>query len=148
MASSSPARDQSEPLRVPDQEAGTIHLLRIIHLLRSAGGDLLAQAALHGRLAELEWIGQKRRLAEMVVALLVAAAALFSAMAFTSVMVLALSWDTDYRVSVVFGLIALHAVTLGLAWRKLSAVSSEGSAGFAASRAELQADLDLLKPRL
>lgn len=148
MANPSTSRPQPEgPIEV-DHEAGSIHLLRVIHLLRSAGGDLLAQAALHGRLVELEWIGEKRRLAEMLGALIVAASALLCMLIFTGILVLAVAWNTDYRIPTMFGLIAVYAIGFGLAWQRLAIRSAEGNASFAATRAELKADLAFLKPRL
>lgn len=131
-----------------ESETGSIHVLRVLHLLRSAGGDLLAQAALHGRLAELEWIGEKRRLAEMLTVLMISAATLLCILIFSGVLVLALTWDGVFRIPALLGLIALYATILGLAWRRLTILSVAGSASFAASRAELEADLAVLKRRL
>ena len=141
-------RRRSEAPIGADIEAGGIRVLKIIHLLRSAGGDLLAQAGLHGRLAELEWIAEKRRLARMLGAVIFAAAALLCIMIFAGVLVLAFSWDTEYRAASVLALLAVYAVALGLAWQRAATTSAQGSAAFSATRAEIEADLAILKPRL
>ncbi|MBK8284277.1 MAG: phage holin family protein [Ahniella sp.] len=148
MSSTPELRHRADGSIGADIHSSTVRILRIIHLLRSAGGDLLNQAGLHGRLAELEWTIEKRRLADMLAAVVLAAAALLCMMIFAGVLVLALSWDTAYRTASIIGLIAVYAIALGLAWQRLAKRSAQGSNAFSATRAELEADLALLKHQL
>lgn len=47
-------------------DSTTINALGAIRILRSAGGALFDQVALHGQLARLEWDEEKNRLLKML----------------------------------------------------------------------------------
>jgi uncharacterized membrane protein YqjE len=145
--------EQAEPSEPPDQATpraagATLNPLDVIRILRSAGGALFAQAALHGKLAGVEWAQEKRRLLKMLLVTLLGFASLLCVMLFVGVLVLALSWETAYRIPAVIALIAIYALATGTAWRRFQALSALSEQSFAATREELAADIALLKSKL
>jgi uncharacterized membrane protein YqjE len=63
-------------------------------------------------------------------------------------LVMALCWDTAYRIPAAGALAALYGLGAALAWRRFAIVSKRSNQSFAASRAELVADLTLLRSKL
>lgn len=122
--------------------------LDAIRMLRSAGGALFTQASLHGQLARVEWAEEKSRLLRMHLVTLLGFACLLCVMLLFGALVLSLSWDTAYRIPALIALIILYGVGIGMAWRRFSALSELGDQSFAATRAELAADLELIRSRL
>lgn len=122
--------------------------LDVIRLLRSGGGALLRQALLYGRLARVEWQEEKKRLLLMVAIILFGFACLLCALLAAGTLAVLAAWDTSYRLLTVAGLVALSVGGVTVAWRRLLAVAALGDNAFAGSRAELAADLNLLKSRL
>jgi uncharacterized membrane protein YqjE len=139
---------RSEPVSESASNLSAFSPLNIIHILRSTGGTLLAQIALYGRLAEIEWKEQKLRLAQMILFALLGFICLLCVMVFVGVLVLAFSWDTDYRVLAVLLLIAAYCAATGYAWRRFQTLAARSGDAFAATRAELAADIALLKSKL
>jgi uncharacterized membrane protein YqjE len=129
-------------------ESTAINPLDAIRLLRSAGAALCNQAALHGQLARVGWAGEKNRLLSMLVAGLLGFASLLCAMLIVAALVLALCWDTVYRVPAAIALIAVYGLGSGFAWHRLGTLSARSGEAFAATREEFAADLALLKSRL
>jgi uncharacterized membrane protein YqjE len=125
-----------------------INALGAIRKLRSAGGALLDQLALHGQLAQVEWAQEKNRLLKMLVGAVLGFACLLCVMLSLGALVVALCWDTGYRIPAVAALAALYGLGAGLAWRRFAVLSKHGNQSFAASRAELVADLALLRSKL
>jgi uncharacterized membrane protein YqjE len=125
-----------------------ISALGAIRILRSAGGALLDQLALHGQLAQVEWGQEKIRLSKMLIGALLGFACLLCVMLSLGTLVVALSWDTGYRIPAATALAALYGLGAGLAWRRLAILSKHGDQSFTASRAELIADLALLRSKL
>jgi uncharacterized membrane protein YqjE len=141
----------------PESDSGTepaaesssiISPLNAIHILRSAGGALLTQIGLHGRLAEIEWKEQKLRLVQMLLFVLLGFTCLLCVMLFAGVLVLALSWDTSYRVLSVLVLLAAYGAATGFAWQRFQTLAARSNEAFAATRAELAADIALFKSKL
>jgi len=120
-------------------------MIDALRLLFSAGGALLDQAGLHGRLARLDWIEEKARLFSMLVVGLLGFASLLCTMIFIGILVIAPSWDTAYRMPAIFALVALYGLATGLAWRRLRRLSAQGKDAFAATREEFAADVALLR---
>ncbi len=137
-----------EATSLPASGASGINPLNVIRILRSAGSALLAQAALHGQLARVEWAQEKTRLSKMFVAGLLGFACLLCVMVFGGALVLALSWDTVYRVAAVLAVIVVYAIGLGIAWHYLQTLSERSGQAFAATREEIAADIALLKSKL
>ena len=113
--------------------------------LRSAGPALLAQGALHGKLAGLEWQAEKVRLLKMLETLLLGFALGICGLLFAGGLVLLVAWDTPYRATSLAALALLSAFGALQAWRRLHALADIGSEVFADSRAELAADAALLR---
>lgn len=130
------------------QEPAGLNLFALLRLLRSAGRALFAQAALHGQLVCLEWAEERQRLLRMLLTTLFGLACLLCFMLLGNALVVALSWATPYRIHALLGLLCLHGLAGALAWRHLHSLLDKGSTSFAATRAELAADIALIKSTL
>ena len=143
-----PPPSPAEALAKPPPSSSPIHLLRVIRLIRSGAGAMLAQAALHGQLARVEWAQEKRRLLRMLAVALFGFACLLCSLATIGVLVLALSWDTAYRFMAILALLAVYVGGAGFAWHRFQILSALGDQAFAATRDELSADLALIRSKL
>ena len=130
----------------PDSAA--INPLDAVRMLRTAGGALFTQAAMHGQLARMDWAEEKTRLLQILLAGLIGFAGLLCVLLFTGALVLAFSWDTAYRAQAAVALVVVYGLLAGFAWSRLKALSARGSQAFAATREELSADLAMLKSKL
>jgi len=130
----------------PDSTA--INALNAIRTLRSAGGALFDQVALHGQLAQVEWDEEKNRLLKMLVGAVLGFACLLCIMLSLGALALALCWETVYRIPVAAVLVGLYGLGTGFAWRRFVALSALSGQSFAATRVELAADLALLRSKL
>lgn len=122
--------------------------LSAIRLLRSAGGALLAQAALHARLASVEWAEEKARLARIAIAAVLAIVSAFCLIFLSGIVAIALSWNTPYQavgVASVLAFYALIAIVSGISLKRQIAL---GTMSFAATREEIAADLAMFKAKL
>ncbi|HEX9473176.1 MAG TPA: phage holin family protein [Steroidobacteraceae bacterium] len=128
--------------------AVSIKTTGVLRILRTAGGALLLQAALHGQLLRVEWAEEKSRLLKLVMATLLGFVCLLGLLAALGVLLLALYWDTPYRILAVSVLMAFYGLGMALAWRLFSSQAALASCSFAASRSELAADLELLRSQL
>lgn len=129
-------------------EAGAVNPLQLLGILRSASGALIAQASLHAELAQVEWEVEKQRLGKMIIFTLVGFACFLCLIFFIGVGVLAISWDTPYRIPAFIILILCYLMALAWAGFKLKALAALGEKSFAATRAEIAADIDLIKSAL
>ena len=120
----------------------------LVRIARSAGGALLVQSGLHLELLQVEWQETRIRLLKMLGAALVGFACLLCLMLAIGALLLAVSWPTPWRIAAVVALIVVYAIGALLAWRQFQLQSALGASGFAASRAELAADLALLRSHL
>ena len=120
----------------------------VLRIARSAGGALLVQAGLHAQLLRIEWAETKGRLLKMLLATLVGLACLLGLMAATAVLLLAVCWNTPYRIPAVLALITLYGLGVALAWRQFQMQSTLNAESFAATRVELAEDLALLRSHL
>jgi uncharacterized membrane protein YqjE len=130
----------------PDYTA--ISALGAVRILRSAGGALFDQVALHGQLAQVEWREEKSRLLKMLAGAMLGFASLLCVMLSAGALVLALCWETRYRIPAAATLVALYGLATTLAWRRFSTLTALGGRSFAATRVELAADLALLRSKL
>ncbi|HUR41756.1 MAG TPA: phage holin family protein [Verrucomicrobiae bacterium] len=130
-------------------ESGTSPL-DAVRMLRASSGPLLAQAQLHGQLAQVEWQEQKQRLLRMLVTTLLGFAGLLCAVLTASALAVAASWNAGYGYGLaMLGALALiYAACTAVAWRRLRALAAMAGDAFAASREELAADAQLLKGKL
>jgi uncharacterized membrane protein YqjE len=125
-----------------------INALGAIRMVRSAGGALFDQLALHGQLAQVEWVEEKNRLLKMLVGAVLGFACLLCIMLSVGVLVMALCWETVYRIPAATALVGLYGVGAGFACRRLTALSVLSGQSFAATRVEVAADLALLRSKL
>lgn len=127
------------------KEGGTVNPLQLLNIVRSASGAFFAQASLHAQLAQVEWEEEKQRLAKMLAFTLVGFACFLCLIFFTGALTLAIVWDTPYRIPVFIFLLLCYAggiIWSGLQLKKLAALSENS---FAATRAEIAADVSLIK---
>lgn len=129
-------------------DAVKFSVLDIVRILRSAGGPLFTQTALHAQLARVEWAEERSRLLRMLLVALLGFACLLCALLFAGTLVLALSWDTSFRIPALMTLILLFAVGVRLAWQRLQLLAAQGERAFAATREEIAADIALLRSKL
>jgi uncharacterized membrane protein YqjE len=129
-------------------QSGSITPLDVVRILRSAGSALATQAGLHGRLARVEWEAEKKRIASLLVAALIAFIGVLCALLTAGALVLAYSWDTPYRAPAAIGLILFYAACAGFAWWRFRALSARSREAFAGTREELAADLALIRSHL
>jgi uncharacterized membrane protein YqjE len=130
------------------KDAGSINPLQILSLVRSASSALFAQMTLHAQLAQVEWEEEKQRLAKMLVFTLMGFACFLCLLFFVGAFVLTLSWDTQFRIPVFIGLIFCYFLALLWTGFKLSLLAEQGSNSFVGTRAEIAADIALIKRAL
>ena len=122
--------------------------LDVIRLVRSAGSALTAQAALHGQLARVEWEEEKCRLQQIATMMLIGFACALCMMIFLGVLVLALSWDTAYRIHACIGILVVYGIAIAIVINRLKALFARSRYAFSATREELAADIALIKSKL
>ena len=131
-----------------DSTRSAVDPLDVLRLLHSAGGALLAQAALHGQLARVEWEIEKQRLFKLFCVSLIGFSFLLCVTFFLGIAVIAFSWDTTYRLHAIAALIGVYSVGLGIAVHCVKNLLALGNQAFAATRAEFAADVALIKSTL
>ena len=130
------------------KDASSINPLQVLSVIRSASSALLAQTMLHAQLAQLEWEEEKQRLAKMVMFTLMGFACFLCLLFFVGAFVLTLSWDTQFRIPVFIALIFCYCLAILWAGFKLSVLAKQGNNSFAGTRAEIAADIALIKRAL
>lgn len=127
---------------------GALNPLQLLGVLRSASGALLAQASMHAELAQIEWEVEKQRLSQMIIFTLVGFACFLCLIFFLGIFVLVIAWDTQYRIPAFGALLLLYLGALVWAGFKLKTLAALGEKSFAGTRAEIAADIDLIKSAL
>jgi len=130
------------------EQTRTVSTLDAIHVLRSAGDALFDQAMLYVKLLHVEWAEEKKRLLTMFIVMLLGFVCLLCLMIFAGGLVLALSWDTEYRISTLIALMTLYGAGTVLAGFYIQSLAARSSHAFLATREEFAADMALLKSRL
>jgi uncharacterized membrane protein YqjE len=128
--------------------ASAIHPLRALRVLQPAGGALLEQLALYGRLVAIEWAQEQHRLSQLLAAGLLTFACVQCLLLAVGAVLVMLCWSTPYRIPAMSIVLALYALGAALAGRRLLAIAARGEQSFAVTRSELAADLKLLRSRL
>lgn len=126
----------------------SLSALDALRILRSAGNTLVLQADLYKQLAKLEWAQEKDRLTRMALAIVVALVCFVGTLLFAGVLLLAVVWDTEYRIPTLIGLVVAYASGVAIALWRLKVLAQQGATAFAALRQELSADIALIKSQL
>ena len=122
--------------------------ISFVRLMRSAGGAIFAQASLHSKLASVEWAEEKTRLTNMAIAALSGFVFLLCFMIFIGVLVIAFTWDTQFRIAGVSVMAAIYAAGAFFAFQRFAKLAALRNQAFAATRKEIAADIALIKSRL
>lgn len=103
------------------------------------------QALLHGELARIDLDEELSRLSNMLIVALVGFAFWLCGLIFAGVLLVAMAWDTAYRLPVVAALVVVYALGAALAWQRFRYWSMRGGKLFAVLREEMAADVALLR---
>jgi uncharacterized membrane protein YqjE len=109
---------------------------------------LLVQMELHGRLARVEWEIEKNRLQQSLLMMLLGFACLICALLSLNILIISLSWATDYRIHAILALIAFYLLGLVLCCLRLTKLGAKSAQTFCATRAEVSADIELMRSQL
>jgi len=131
-----------------EENSGSIDPFKILRILCKAGADVFTQAALHGQLAQIEWAEEKNRLFKLGLFAALSFVSFLFVMLFGSLLALALSWDTPYRLHALLMIMVFYMLLTVVAWRRFKLLSALGSKRFAATREEISLDLEMLKGHL
>jgi uncharacterized membrane protein YqjE len=91
---------------------------------------------------------EKDRLLKMLLGAVLGFVCLLCVMLSLGALVLALCWETVYRIPAATGMVGLYGLGAGFAWRRLTALAALSSQSFVATRTELAADLALFRSKL
>lgn len=131
-----------------DRETKSVNIASMVQMFNSASDGLLAQAKLHGQLAKIEWQEEKDRLARMLVAVLVGFSCFICLLIFVGVLVISLSWNTEYQLIALLSLCTFYALMTYIAWWQFNLATKMSEGFFAGTHAELAADLAMIKSKL
>lgn len=131
-----------------DGDSLFIEVLEFIRLLRSAGSNISSQASLHGQLILIEIKEEKNRLVQMIIMMLLSFVVGICTLIFIGILVVALSWDTPYRIHSIVALIGACGLGIGLIIYRIKVLVARSNQAFIATRRELSADLALLRSHL
>ena len=140
--------ERSKSAELLAADSASFNPLDALRLLRLAGKSLMAQLALHGQLALVEWAEEKNRLMKLLVAALLGFACVLCILLLGSALVMAIFWDTAYRIPAAIALLLAFAIGGAIAAFRLHALSALGSQAFASSREELATDIAMLRSKL
>lgn len=129
-------------------ETADISAMEVLRRLRSASGALIAQVGLHGQLARVEWAEEKLRLGKLLVAALVGFTFFLCSSVFAGVLLLMIGWQAGYLLPAAIVLLVVYVGGTLLVWRKIRTLLALSVHSFAASRAELAADIAMIRSRL
>lgn len=122
--------------------------MEVLRRLRVASDAIAEQLCLHGQLAKVEWAEEKVRLGKLLTAALLGFAFFLCACVFVGVLLLTLGWQLGYFVPAALLLVVIYAGGTWLASRKVRALLALSVHSFAASRAELAADIAMIRSKL
>ena len=137
---------QSNPPSSADSK--NFNPISFVRLMRSAGGAIFAQASLHSQLARVEWAEEKTRLMNMAIAALSGFVFLLCFMIFIGVLVIAFTWETQFRIAGLSVMTAIYAAGAFFAFQRFTKLAALSNQAFAATRKEVAADIALIKSRL
>jgi uncharacterized membrane protein YqjE len=115
--------------------------------IRQLGASLVGHVAMRVELLSIEVQEEKARLVKLAMSAAIVSALLMVSMVMMSILVLAIYWDTPYRVTAAIWLVALFSAGTVGAGFYLYAQLQQSSTLFANSAAELRLDADAMAPR-
>lgn len=122
--------------------------MEIIQRLRASAAIVLVQMELHGRLAGIEWQQEKNRLQQMLVFSVLGLVFFICCLFCIGLLVIALGWPTAYRFQTIGGVIVFYAAGAALCYFRCKYFSAQGATAFAGTRAEIAADIALIRSQL
>jgi uncharacterized membrane protein YqjE len=128
--------------------ASSLSLLEKIYLLRSSGGELVSQIALHGQLAQVDWEEEKGRLSGMFVTALLGATFLHCVLLLVAAVALVATWDSLFGIPTLAAVFVFYLLGMLYAWRRFRKLAARSSEAFAATREEMRADIAFLRAKL
>lgn len=137
-----------EDLARQDNTPVVLKILGTIQSFRSVSEPLADQFKLHQQLVKVEWAEEKKRLSLMLVISLLGFACFICLLVFVGILVLVLSWNTNFIVMAIILLCAVYGLGAYLAWNRLMLLVKRPEGFFANTRKELAADIDLIKRKL
>ncbi|MES2603805.1 MAG: phage holin family protein, partial [Pseudomonadota bacterium] len=96
----------------------------------------------------LDWAEEKQRLLRLLLALLAGTICLFCSLLSLGALVLIVSWNTPYQHAALYALVGFFCTGTLAAGYCLHRLVLQGSEAFADTRAELSADLALIRSKL
>lgn len=122
--------------------------MEIIQRLRASAAIVLMQMELHGRLASIEWQQEKNRLQQLLIFSVLGLIFFTCCLFCIGLLVITLGWPTDYRLHIIAGVILFYAAGGALCYYRCKYFSAQGASAFAGTRAELAADIALIRSQL
>lgn len=125
-----------------------IELLDAVRVARTASSVLIEHAASTAELARLEWEQESASLKKFVLAMESLAVLIGLTFLYSGLLIVAIAWDTPYRLYAMALLPLLFAIASYLVWCFLGRLSQQREERFTAFNAELGKTLQLLRSRL
>ncbi|PTU30558.1 hypothetical protein CJD38_13705 [Stenotrophobium rhamnosiphilum] len=125
-----------------------IELLDAVRLARTASGLLIEHATSIAEAARLDWAEESARLKKFMLGMQLLAVLVGLTLLYAGVLIVALTWNTPYRMYAIAVLPLLFAMASYLAWRYLGQLSQKREERFAIVRTELSKTLYLLRSYL
>lgn len=122
--------------------------LRTLKVLRLASSTLSEQAGLYAELVQLELEAQKVRYKRMMIFLVIAFFCLLGLLIFTGVFILALSWDTEYRIHSILLIMFIYLLGLIIFGLQAKKLATAGPPAFETLKQEICADINAIKSEL
>lgn len=97
---------------------------------------------------KVEWVEEKRRLKQILAAACIGFACFICFCLFLGVFVVALCWNTNYLISAIASVCILYGVISYFAYRRFFALLTHPDGFFAATRAEVAEDIEIIKQNI
>lgn len=133
-----------EDTKSNEDESSSFNILGTLQQLRLASDPLIAQLKLHAQLLNLEWADEKQRLSRLLITSLVGYACFLCLLFFIGMLVLVLSWNSNFFIISLIILCTLYGFVAFWAWRKVMKLLKCPDSLFASSRKELAADMAMI----
>ncbi len=140
--------ENKEDSRSNAGEPVSFNILGAFQLLRSASEPLITQLKLHAQLLNIEWAEEKKRLSRMLIISLVGYACFLCLLFFIGMLVLVLTWNSDFFIISLIILCTVYGLGAFLAWRKVMKLLKCPDRLFASSRKELAADMAMILSKI